>query len=201
MGQDYQWPEVEQVHEWFGKHPSDANTGELHGLLEAAHDNAANVPEGVFRAMAKHYDECTNGMLCPCGSKKTYSGCCKEDWIRVVRWRKKAQAERKEEQRKQPASKDSAKEDVEWLVRIGYKKETGEIAFDAVPGQSLQNLNPLALRDALWSVYRDVDASIAQTKISQMVYERVMGMLDKAAQARGASPGLVGPSGEPVKPM
>lgn len=182
----YQWPTAETVHGWFGKHPTDAVTDKIQDLREAMHDNAADIPEGVYRAVAKQYDEATNGSLCPCGSKATYQGCCKEDWIRVVRWRKQARQEAKAEKKAgHNAEKEASEGDTQWLIRIGYDKKTGVVKFAAVPGQKLDEMDPLALRGAVKSVYDRIDQSVTSSEIAEMVLPKVLQLLAEQAQAQG----------------
>lgn len=199
---EIKWPTTEQVHEMFGNHPTAAKTVDIQDLLELAHDNAADIPEGVYRAMAKQYDEATNGSLCPCGSKKTYSGCCKEDWIRTVRWRKQAQQDAKAAKKEDHKdTKEATGGDVEWLLRIGYDKKTGGVKFTAVPGQNLERINPYALRDAVRATLEQITNNIMAAEVAEMVFPKVLEALaQRQAQAQGQQGvNLLNPMGEPVK--
>lgn len=196
--QTYQWPTAERVHEMFGNHPTDADTDKIKELLSAAFDDVANLPEGTYRAMAKHYDEALSNGLCPCGSKATFSGCCKNDWLVTRRGRAKVAEEAKAAQKEQhKASATEKEEPVDWLIRVGATKK-GQIMLGAVPEYEGKEINPSVVLRMLREAANGLERQLITEDAMQGVFEALTQAQQAKAQA-GPPKGMpLGPDGKPL---
>jgi len=194
---EHEWPTPEQIHGWFGKHPADAKSTEIKALLAAVYDDVGGTPENVYRAMSSHYNDALTNGLCPCGSKATYGGCCKNDWISVTRWRAKA-AEEAREARKAEHNEQVAVEDdpVDWKVRVGVSKK-GRLLLGATPGHENEGVDPMVMLRML----REATDGLERQIIAEDVLETVFAAMAQAqARAQAGPPQGVplGPDGKPL---
>ena len=152
------------------------DTAAIHRTLEQLAENPSQFEPDKFHEMEVMFGDTNANAFCPCGSKATFSGCCRNRWLpakrawtRVVRegkQSKKADVKHMKEQ--------TDGDDIVWGGMIGFSKSKGPIVAPC-PGQEGFDLSMLIeTMPGIWS-------SLLSRSIQNQMVSMINGM---AAQAK-----------------
>ncbi len=155
------------------------DTAAIQRQLEQLAEDPTQFDQAKFGEMEQLFGEVNSGAFCPCGSKATFSGCCRNRWLPAKRAWTRVKKESKQDKKADAKhmQEQTGKDDIYWGGMIGISKTQGPVVAPC-PGQEGFDVGMLI------KVLPEVWASLLTTNIRNQVFGELNAIAAKEREGR-----------------